>query len=273
MVLAVHHKRPVGHKRFVERLAAQDEEFGIFEGVKTHHVAAAVVQGELLVTQEVSAFSLKLAFDDVRKGVVRGVDGEVETSARRKRDVVVEGRCKCEDGGGAAFERADHDLDFRVAELDDGRVFALVDDGRRVAEFFLRRRVEPNLKPVHGAAVPPNLVARDLLVDGAPTGTEEHEFAFAVNDVVGEAVRVAPASRNQVRRWGDARVGVGFDVHAQGAGLDPHGPKLIQHHPRRHEVGVVAGKGSKDGRVLDHRALGRQHARNRALSAFGPHAG
>ena len=55
-------------------------------------------------------------------------------------------------------------------------------------------------------------------------------------------------------------------------GLDAHRPKLVKHHPRRHEVGVVAGKGADDGRVLDHRALGCQHPRNGAFAAFRPHS-
>ena len=83
---------------------------------------------------------------------------------------------------------------------------------------------------------------------------------------------MTPTAGNQVCGGRDAGVGVGLDVHAQGAGFDAHRSKLIQHHPRRHQVGVVASERSDDGRVLDHGAFRRQYARNGPFSSFRPHA-
>ena len=72
-----------------------------------------------------------------------------------------------------------------------------------------------------------------FLVDRAPTGTEEHELTLAVHDVVGEAVCVTSAAKNQVRGGRDAGVGVGR-MSMPNVRVRSHGPKLIQHHPRRH---------------------------------------
>ena len=246
LVLGIHHKRPVAHERFIERMAAENQEFGILERVKTHHVATPIVQGELLVTQQGSAFALELALEDVGKGGVGGVDGKVEAASFRQGDVEVEGGREGEHRGGASVQGSDHHLDLGVVEFEDRGVFAVVDDRGWIAEFFRGWGVEPNLKAMHSAAVAADFVARDLLVDGATSRAEEHEFALAVHDVVGEAVGVTATARDEVRRGGDASVGVGLDVHAQGAGFNPHGPKLIQHHPRRDQIGVVASKGSND---------------------------
>ena len=79
LVLRIHHKRTVADQRLIEWLTAQHQELRIFKGVEAHDVASAVVEGKLLIPEQVAALAFKLPFDDVGKGIVRGVYRQVES--------------------------------------------------------------------------------------------------------------------------------------------------------------------------------------------------
>ena len=167
MSLGIHDKWPVGVKRLVQRLAAEQQELAPFFGIITEQVAFARVKRQLGIGHERAILQFYLSLDDIDKCIVAVFYRKVEALSGFQFDVKIKSRRMRLHGGGLAVQFAHHHLNSVPLIFNHWQGIWIVDEGLRVPEFFLGREVEPNLKTVDRSAFLAKLVVTDFFVNGA----------------------------------------------------------------------------------------------------------